>query len=223
MLDDIVSVSVPELLGFYDDPLDSERGIHATAINAVAGEEFGLALLLHYLVSVGIRASRVPGPCTTGSRKGHRLDGWVRTPQVLYQVEVKNWSSHSFGGTKLALDPKPDEESAHRIRVWNEYWTGTAFADAAAAKVLEPMRSPLLGMKVEPLIAFWVAMHPQGLADPMFRVPLIGEDFDQVTVFSMSSCLRSLDCEVLELSLPKTLARLNILDRLFSHHGRVRG
>jgi len=216
--EDVVSVNRLELIGFYDNPVAVERGVHATAINAIAGEELGLTLLLDCLTSSGVDASIIPGPCTTGRRSGHRLDGWVRTPQVAYQVEVKNWSSHSFGGTKLPVEASQAELEAHRVRVWNEYWTGTTFADAGAAKVLERMRAPLGCAHVEPLIVFWPSMHPNGLPEPLFRIPLQGHGFEQVTVFSMSSYLRGMDCGFLYLPLPKTVARLAILDRIFDRN-----
>jgi len=219
---DLISVNRLELLTFYDDPHDVERGVHATAVNAVAGEEFGLALLIHYFRSLGIDARIIPGLCTTGGRKGHRLDGWLRTPETVFQVEVKNWSAHSLGGRNLPIDAGPEAASQHRITVWNEYWTGKTFSDAAAAKVLEPMRPPFVCEHVEPLIAFWAPMHPDGLPAPLFRIPLVGCAFQQVTVFSMSSYLRGLQCERLELPLPKTRARLDILARIYESPTRGR-
>jgi hypothetical protein len=212
---DTISLNRLELLRFYDNPSASERGIHAAAVNAVAGEEFGLALVLDFLNASGVDASIIPGPCTTGSRKGHRLDGWVRTPDVLYQVEIKNWSAHSFGGTNLAINADPEELARYRTKLWGEYWSGSTFTDTAAQKVLEPMRPPASRPQVEPLIAFWPSMHPEGLATPLFQVPLIGGHFNRVSVFSMSSYLRGMDREHLELPLPKTMARLAILARMF--------
>jgi hypothetical protein len=204
-----------ELLAFYDDPHDAERGVHATAINAVAGEELGLALVIHYFRSLGIDASIIPGPCTTGGRQGYRLDGWIRTSETVYQVEVKNWSSHSIGGKKLPVDAGSEESSRHRIKVWNEYWSGDSFREESAAKVLEPMLPPFACERIAALIAFWDPMHPEGLSEPLFQVPLAGCAFTDVTVFSMSSYLRGLQCTSLALPLPKTIARLDILARIF--------
>jgi len=52
----LVSVDRVELLRFFDDPRSDEQGMHATAVNAVAGEELGflgsagLLLVLGFLV-----------------------------------------------------------------------------------------------------------------------------------------------------------------------------
>ena len=39
----LLSIDRTELLAFYDDPVPREQGMHATAVNAVADEELGLA------------------------------------------------------------------------------------------------------------------------------------------------------------------------------------
>lgn len=80
----LVSVDRVELLRFFDDPRSDEQGMHATAVNAVAGEELGLALLMQYFADSGIKATVLDGPCSTGKMRGHRLDAWVHTPDVLY-------------------------------------------------------------------------------------------------------------------------------------------
>jgi len=212
-----VSVNRTELLAFYDDPLPDEQGMNATAVNAVAGEEFGLVLLLRYFADSGIDATRLDGPCTTGRMRGHRLDAWVRTPEILYQVEVKNWSAHSFGGTHFPLDATETAGREHRKAIWNEYWDRdrSTFVDKPAAKVLTRMKPPCRDDRIEPLIAFWVSLHPEGDAEPFFSFPLRNGSFDHVNVFSMSTYLRSLTLDELELPLPKTHARLTVLDRIF--------
>lgn len=212
---DILSVDRAALLSFYDDPGDDERGMNATAVNAVAGEEFGLALLMKYLLGTGVEATVLPGPCTTGKRRGSRLDAWVHTPEVLYQVEVKNWSAHSFGGTHFPLDAAESFGRAHRMRLWDEYWDGLTFRDESAAKVLKRMKPPIPHHRIEPLIAFWVSLHPQGEAIPFFEQPLENMRFDRVHIFSMSTYLRSLSSDTLDLPLPKTRERLAVLDRIF--------
>ena len=124
-----------ELLRFYDDPIPAEKGMDATAVNAVAGEELGLALLMHYFTESGTEVSRLPGTCSTGKSHGHRLDAWVQTPDVLYQVEIKNWSAHSLGGRHLAADADDSTSRTFRAKMWQSYWDAhnSTFFDAAAA------------------------------------------------------------------------------------------
>ncbi|HAL29281.1 MAG TPA: hypothetical protein DCP20_01005 [Coriobacteriia bacterium] len=214
--DDMVSVDRAALLAFYDDPRDDERGMNATAVNAVAGEELGIALLMKYLLDTGVEATLLPGPCTTGKRRGARLDAWIVTPEVLYQGEVKNWSAHSFGGTRFPLDAVESVGHAHRKKIWDEYWDGSTFRDEPAAKVLQRMKPPIPHHCIEPLIAFWVSLHPRGEAIPFFEQPLKDMRFDRVHVFSMSTYLRGLSSDTLDLPLPKTRERLAVLDRIFT-------
>jgi len=214
----VLAVNRIELLSFYDDPTPTEKGMTATAVNSVAGEEFGLALLMRYFDDAGIAATVLPGPCTTGKKKGPRLDAWVETPDILYQVEIKNWSAHSFEGTHFPLTASEDQAVAHRRKIWYEYWTGETFTDAPAAKVLEPMKPPHDRKPVEPLIAFWEALHPEGSAISFFSVGVPSSQyFSRVHVFSMSTYLRSMQSEDLNLLMPKTRARLDVLDRIFRH------
>jgi len=67
-------------------------------------------------------------PCTTGKRKGPRLDCWLRVqgdaelgaPDVLLQVEVKMWSAHAIGGRSLSLSATPEEIARYKKERWGE-------------------------------------------------------------------------------------------------------
>ena len=58
-------------------------------------------------------------------------------------------------------------------------------------KVLTPMKPPVEGVQVEPLVCFWDAMHPTGETDVLFSIPLDSGKFTRVWVFSMSAHLRN--------------------------------
>jgi len=64
------------------------------------------------------------------------------------------------------------------------------FTDASMSKVLLPMKPPCDHENIEPLIVFWTALHPDGAAEPFFRVPVKGAAFPRVSLFSMSNYLR---------------------------------
>ncbi len=211
---DMMTVNISALLRFFDEvPDDSRR--HATSIVSVVGEELGLALLVDYLSKTDAGARLLKEPCKTGKKRGSRLDGWVETTSTLYQVEVKSWSAHSFGGTPLRIDASPEELPAFRVARWNENWRNGTFADPPAAKVLERMPPPHPHSNIEPLIVFWVAMNPDGKADPFFRVALEGERFPVLNVFSVSGYLRQIPEDTLELSLPNTRTRMRWLSEMF--------
>ena len=209
----MVTVDRRKLLEFFDEaPVESDG--HSNAIVAVAGEELALALLVDYLDSIGEKAELLTAICTQGRKRGYRLDGWVETESVLYQVEVKNWSAHSFGGKRLTSDLSTQEVADFRKERWGEVWNGS-LVDCTAAKVLRRMKPPHRGKPIEPLVVFWMAMHPLGEPSPFFQTPVEGKAFDRLNVFSMSNYLRGLPQDTLELHLPKTRSRLLWLAALF--------
>ncbi len=213
-----IRVDVQQLLGFFDEEPRDSAG-HASAIVAVAGEDLGAALLAAYLRSQAFTATVLPDRCTQGTKKGHRLDRWVlinsEAGELLYQVEIKNWSAHAIGGRKLALAASPAEVSAYKIERWAKEWSGTSFRTESVTKVLTPMRRPR-PLPVEPLVCFWTAMHPDGAEAPLFTVPLLNHPhFSRVSVFSMSSYLRGLATSHITLPMPDVSTRRSWLARLF--------
>lgn len=214
-----VNVDVRELLAFFDEEPKESAG-HASAIVSVAGEDLGAALLTDYFRSQGIVAEILRDRCTQGTRKGCRLDRWIlaHAPagKTLYQVEIKNWSAHAIGGRKLALSASPSELREYKIERWSREWTGTTFPKDSVRKVLTPMRSPRPSLPVEPLVCFWTALHPEGAESPFFSVPLTGHaHFNRVSIFSMSSYLRSLQTVSITLPMPELASRRDWLARLF--------
>lgn len=219
MPSDHIAVDVQQLLAFFDEEAPGSAG-HATSLVAVAGEDLGAALLLHYLQSVGTDAEVLPERCTQGTKKGPRLDRWVlarsMTGRVLYQVEIKNWSAHAIGGKTLSKDASADALRAYKIERWSSYWTGAQFRNESVRKVLIPMRSPRPQIPVEPLVCFWTALHPDGHEAPLFSVPLPSDEhLSRVWVFSMSSYLRSIREPTLVLRMPEVAQRYTWLTRLF--------
>jgi hypothetical protein len=115
-------LNLQSLLEFYDcKPPTSEK--HASAINAVLGENIAIALMKHYFEHDEYKVTSHQ-PCTQGTSRGHRLDIWFALEKGdiknIYQVEIKNWSAHSVGGIKV--DQNSDERYMvkHRKIVWGE-------------------------------------------------------------------------------------------------------
>jgi hypothetical protein len=217
-----ITIDVAALVSFYDG--NPEVREHSNAIKTLAGEELGFALLEEYFRRNGVE-TKVLRPCTTGSRKGPRLDGWViakgeTSEPTYYQVEVKSWSIHGVGGdsTPLPLTATADELAAYKKRLWSRYWTDGQFTEPRLNKVLTPMKGGPEWKLIEPLACVWSAMHPQGMLNEFFSVPLNSHRvFQHVWVFSMSSFLRNIihDSPRLKLNLPSTAKRINLLRTLF--------
>jgi hypothetical protein len=215
------TINLPSLLEFFDEGIPSSRG-HATAVNAVLGEEIAIGLMAHYFSSMGCKVE-VKTPCTQGTQRGVRLDCWILTDDLLYQVEIKNWSSHSFGGRVF-----PTEEIAverHLIDRWENQWIKEERIprDKAARKVLVPMKPPEgcnLPDKHEAMLCFWDPMHPAGKSEPLFTVPTADDCFfDELFVFSLSNYVKNLikqEIYELEILMPNTMTRLAWLKKMCS-------
>ena len=91
-----------------------------------------------------MRPARVHLPCTSN---GAWLDGWIKvehpTP-ILFQIEVKSWSMHGYGGKKqrLSVDAADDALIEYRERMWADYWEAGDFKPKGLKKVLKKMRLP---------------------------------------------------------------------------------
>jgi len=212
------------LLHFFDEGIDGSQG-HATACNAMMGEDLGIGLLKHYFENSKNKVChvKVTHPCTQGTPSGVRLDGWL-TVQYMneepidYQVEIKNWSSHSIGGKKLAAEANDEDKRLHRLNRWNRQWNEETLElkEKTAKKVLVKMRPINNHSKVLPLICFWDPMHPEGLEEPLFEVDTNNEIFPKLWVFSMSNYvrfLRSKGKEFIEIEMQDTENRLNWMNK----------
>jgi hypothetical protein len=139
MTNSVIELDIALALQFFDEAIPASRK-QATAVVAVAGEEMGIALLLHCLRRQHYTAEVMPGPCTQGTQKGVRLDAWVRSERdgdvTYFQTEVKNWSARSIGGTSLKSDATRDEIIEHKFDRWRSVWDATTFRHQESRKVL---------------------------------------------------------------------------------------
>lgn len=182
------------VINFFDDPNGTSR--HANAFVAIAGEELGAGLMKHYLENVaGGQVQVLPGSCTPGTQNGGRLDRWMLAQwpdrEILFQVEIKNWSANSLDGRNLALNAPPEKVAAHKRERWSRVWNDAeqGLRDFATQKVLMPMKSSRTE-KIKPALCMWDAMHPRGDITPWFNIALpSGSHFERLWVFSMSTYL----------------------------------
>ncbi len=213
-----------ELLNFYDYRVATSR-THASAVNAVLGEDLAIALLIHYFKSVGLEVI-VDGPCTQGTEKGVRLDKWivVKNESVIYQVEIKNWSAHSIGGETVEPDADENYMREFRVKRWRHQFNAKTEVPSQkeTLKVLTKMRVPAqyCGHTHKALLCFWEPLHPDGEPEAFFEVD-VGEnagDFKKLKVFSMSNYVSQLlkSTEMLEVEMPAADARIDWLKKIYS-------
>lgn len=222
-IDRRLRINVKRLLEFFDEkPIDSQG--HATSIVAIAGEDLGVGLLKHYLECTrNAKVTILPGPVGTGKKKGPRLDRWVDVVWPdgsgrLFQTEIKNWSAHAIGGKILKVDAPPDEVARFGIQRW-EMYAGAMYTWKAINKVLTPMKKPPdvdPSHTLEPLLIYWWVIHPKGLSESFFSHDLeTSTGFSRLWLFSMSSYLRGLNEDAIELEMPHTAKRMSWLHELF--------
>jgi hypothetical protein len=193
-------------------------------------------------VKTVMRSGR-PSTPTTGDRTGPRLDRWLIVencplfPQhrAVLQTEIKNYSAHAIGGKVLSTQCKLEELDRYGRSSWTDNWSAEneRFKDDKVGKVLTRMKPPthidgggkrpilidppITSDEIEPLLCFWVVVHPEGKGDPLVahdfaRGPING--FRRVWIFSMSSYLRSLTEEKVTIEMPTAAPRLAWLRRI---------
>jgi hypothetical protein len=65
------------------------------------------------------------------------------------------------------------------------------------------------------LVIYWFAIHPQGEDEPFFYQTLTNNSFSRIWFFSISTYLRSLKEDVIELNMPFAAKRIEWLLKLF--------
>ena len=219
---DTLNLNLKALLDFYDDRVPESVG-HASAINAVLGEDLAIGLVTDYFRRQGSEARLVSRTCTQGTQKGVRLDAWLEiasTEGVFhYQTEIKNWSAHAIGGRVAPKDQSETEMQAYRINRWlNQYDPKLrTLKQEKAQKVLTPMKPEEGGWVVRPLIIFWDSMHPTGENISLFDVEISNSKFDRLWVFSMSSYVRNLmerGISTVELEMIESKIRMSWVNRI---------
>ncbi len=218
-------LNLSELLNFYDYK-DPASNTHATAINAVLGEDLAVALVVHYFQQQRVEVEALPGPVTQKTKSGHRLDKWIAvrsaTESVIYQMEIKNWSAHSIGGAPVKKDADESYMREFRKKRWLHQFNVEKLlpSQKQTLKVLTRMSVPskYSTHTQKALLCFWEPLHPDGEPKTLFEVDVLNDTFSKLTVFSMSNYVSHLrkTADTVEVQMPITDARIAWLQKLYS-------
>jgi len=220
-----MKVNIKKVISFFDErPQDAEH--HASGLVGIAGEDLGTGVFKHYIENVKkANVNVLTYSVTTGHKKGPRLDRWIDVLWVgekgtIFQTEIKNWSAHSYGGTQLFLNASKEEVKIYKIKKWNELWDSKKNSPNTekVSKVLVPMRIPSevdRSHTLEPLVIYWTPIHPEGKEEHFFCHKVSSERFSRIWFFSVSSYLRSLDEDTIELDMPSFTKRVSWISKLF--------
>jgi len=214
-----MKLSRTKLIKFYDERVNNEgRGSDVSAITALLGEDLLFGLFKHYWENTEQGTLEIVSyTCTTGKKKGPRLDGWLKCKNVkeniLYQTEVKNWAAYSFGENQLPLNASKDEIEEFRKDQWEYYFGETSILHERVAKVLEPMKRPegYINYDQIPLCCFWFYIaNKAGVAFSRHCYP----DGKIVHIFSASAYLRGLEDDFIDISMERFERRLGLIQEL---------
>jgi hypothetical protein len=221
----MISIKRHEILNFFDKK-DRKHSKHSSAINSFAGEELGVSLFGHFLQSKGFKVRREDHGFKNAQKTKKRLDAWITaisdSEKIIYQAEVKNWTSHSLGGRAIGASENLNDYCQDR---WNWIW------DKKQSSFCEKLRKALIKFDVpdefrnfehKALICIWSPVHPNGKNEFYFPVSIGGTNdefiFNEAFVFSISLYLQNLKVESIELDMPATEERLEIFNKLFVRH-----
>lgn len=223
-----VRISVGRLIKFLDEVSPETKG-HAPAVATFIGEDLGASLVKHCLESVHRAKVNILAESPMTGGPGPWLDRWIHvrwldSRQTLFQTEVKSWSASAKDGRPLAANATPDKVAQYKIERWQKegrYGNIGWIPRPLVAKVLSPMKRPQsVDQKcpVEPLLVYWWCVHPDGGKDSLFEVPVDHSQFPfrRLWVFSMSSYLRGLRTETLDLNMPIGATRIRWLNSVIS-------
>lgn len=207
------------LVKFYDerDNAENGRGADVSSITALWGEDLLLSLLMHYWSNMKKADTEIISySCTTGKKKGPRLDGWllqtIGTKRNLFQVEIKNWAAYSMGGKELPLKATTGEVDEFRKHYWEKYFQASQLPEEVE-KVMRHMEPPagFKNYKPIPLICFWFFVS-DNIKNP-YSIRRYSHN-RSIHVFSASAYLRSLKTETVDLYMPRAERRLATIQSL---------
>jgi len=227
-----MKIDIKETLDFFDGKHSHDSG-HASGVVGIIGEDLNANAFKHYMERKGARVEILNTPVTTGKVKGKRLDRWIyvkegNEKEVLYQTEIKNWSSWAIGGTPLPINANSEEI----LKATRHYWKRQKDVDFVkgshpngVTKVLVPMILPkeYESVAVEPLLIYWMPLSNTGHITPLFSVPVaeavpqMKTPFKTLYIFSVSLYFRELlnrgETHV-EFDMPHVDGRMKILKRI---------
>ncbi|OGG60467.1 hypothetical protein A3C86_01200 [Candidatus Kaiserbacteria bacterium RIFCSPHIGHO2_02_FULL_49_16] len=234
-----MKINIKELLDFFDDKKDSQKG-DANALMAILGEDLNASAYKHFRKDkVDILAGSVlPVIKKNKSKKGKRLDRWMlyKKRGILFQCEIKNWAATALGGRKLPADAsKIDIKETAKYHWESQLSTNLSKKPPkknqkhpnGVSKVLLAMRKPnqYKNHSVEPLLIYWmpISSDKNGLK-PLSAIPVrslhlpIETEFSKLHIFSVSLYLRQLHKrgrgqKFINLEMPHFEHRMRLLSR----------
>ncbi|MDP3699262.1 MAG: hypothetical protein Q8R47_06795 [Nanoarchaeota archaeon] len=231
-----MKINIRNLLKYFDTRTSTVYG-DTTAVMSVVGEDLGATLFKHYCENERKSKVEIVDPNeeipTEGKKIGRRLDRWIlektKNNLVLYQAEIKSWSSRAIGGITIPVDISEEELRKKIKQNWNR---NVALMNDKRVnglnKVLVEMPTDKkldeLGINgpynKAPLLIFWDARNSKGDTDcfSKYNIKKKQHNFNYCWIFSCSLYLRHLHkkgIKDLQIVIPNAERRINRLNSLF--------
>lgn len=226
-----MKLDIEQALHLFDEKAENNRlKGHATSMVGFLGEDLNAAVFAHYGKSIGVKVKLLPDKVTTGRQKGPRLDRWIlwqKSKSVLYQAEIKSWSSWAIGSRPLLLTAKDYEIANAAKKDWERELKEDYYKKNISGKVSKALKEMVvpkefIKTRVEPLVIHWRVINPKGI-EPFFRVHVkqlnikFKTNFSKINYFSVSLYLRKLlkkRKKYINLEMPNVEKRLKIVKNL---------
>lgn len=227
-------INISKIIELYDMQ-NRENSKHISSITGLIGEDLLSGLLKHYLCrnedGVDVKIDESVTPKQKG-KNGKMLDRWILklkdgNPEVCFQTEIKNWSSHSLSGVKFNFNIKSpmDFDTNKSEEIFNKIW------DNANGEIIHPSVKKVLfemnnkpsdfNVKAQPLVCFWMPIMNNSNIQPFFTVNhenINKKGFDYLSFFSGSIYLRSLlysRIYDIDIEMPNLIKRNSLMHTLF--------
>jgi hypothetical protein len=230
---DTKKINIEEVIKLYDTQ-NKDNSKHISSITGLIGEDLISGLFKKYLMDQeGIDVEIYPS-CTPKQqgKTGKMLDRWILIskfgkPEICYQTEIKNWSSHSLSGVKFDFIPNNplyfDTNKSNEI--FNKIWDNNLgeIIHPSVNKVLYEMNNKPSEVELipEPLVCFWMPITFKGVKKPFFNLNhpnITKKGFKGISFFSGSIYLRSLldsNINEIEIEMPNLIKRMSLITPLF--------
>lgn len=225
-----MKLNIKELLDFFDDKKDSQKG-DANALIAMLGEDLNASVYKNFRKN---KVEILEESISQGSKKEKRLDRWIldRKNKKLFQCEIKNWAATAIGGKQLKSSAS-DEETKKIVKYyWNRELNNNLSKRVkhpnGVTKVLLKMRPPngyRNISKIEPLLIYWMpissdkkGLNPLSILSVKSCNLAINTNFSKLYIFSVSLSLRQLykkgkGRKFIDLDMPHFEHRIKILTK----------
>lgn len=220
-----MKININKIISFFDEGNGRGSG-DVSSIIGLIGEDLNSAVFKYYLESCKHKVEILDSRVVQGFKGGKWLDRWIvdHTDKIIYQCEIKNWSSTAISGRELRLDANDNEKKIvseyNQVKEIKNNFVNRVKQPTGVTKVLLKMKVPheYEQYEVLPLVIYWMPVSfSQNVLDFYSQLDVkkinlnLDTNFSILKVFSVSLYLRTLSGNYININLPNFSRRMNLL------------